>query len=405
MQLITAKGRHLAVLALGALLIKALWFSASAAIPQLAEAWQLDGNQRAWLTMSVQLGFVVGALVSAGLNLADRFDLIRVLVVSALIATIANAAIPLLQTNYHGTLVMRFLTGLGTAGVYPPSMKLVATWCRRDRGFGIGLLVAALTFGSSLPHLLNAFPHSGGMPPWSSVLLGASGLALAGILIVASLFKPGPYLAEKAPFEWRHALDGMRHRPSRLANFGYLGHMWELYAMWVWVPLFLIEAYNRAGWPTSGARLAGFGTVAMGALGSLLAGHYADRWGRTLITSLSLIVSGTCCVLAGFLFTHPAALTLLCLVWGITVVADSGQFSAAVSELSDPRYVGTALTVQTSLGFLLTVISIWLVPLLFDWLGWRYVFLILTPGPIFAIWSMMQLRRLPESKQLASGRR
>jgi len=404
---VSPKSRSVGLVSLAEVLAMSLWFSASAVVPQLEAEWSLSGGQQSWLTMSVQLGFVFGALAIASSGLADRVSTVRLFTWSALAGALFNAAIPALDPAFSMTLLLRFLTGMALAGVYPPGMRLMATWTRADRGLGIGLLVGALTLGSALPHLLNAVPifGSGGLPPWRAVLWGSSMLAALGAVIVRMGVTEGPYLERPARFEWRLAGQSITDRASRLANFGYLGHMWELYAVWAWGPIFLIASYERAGWGLGAARLAGFAMVGIGAIGCVVAGRLADRVGRTTITIWSMVLSGACCLVAGHLIANPGLLTALCLVWGFAVVADSAQFSAAVSELANPQLVGTALTMQTCMGFLLTLGTIRLVPLIRDAAGWDWALSALALGPLFGILSMWRLRALPEAARMASGRK
>lgn len=386
----------------------ALWFSASAVLPQLTETWKLSGSLQSWFTMSVQIGFVVGALVSALTNAPDRFSAQRLFAICALCGAGANAAIALWVTTPEPALVLRFVTGFCLAGVYPPGMKLAVSWCKEDRGLGIGLLVGALTVGSALPHLLNAVPWGveggAGLPPWRPVLGGASVLALVASGLVL-LVPAGPHLKAASRFDWREAFRAVGAPGVRLANLGYLGHMWELYAMWAWAPLFLLASYEQHGWDPQAARVAGFSIVAIGGIGSVVAGRLADRWGRTSIAIVSLVVSGACALTAGFLFDSPGLLTGVCLVWGLFVVADSAQFSAAISELSDPQYVGTALTMQTCLGFSLTLATLWAIPPLQARFGWEGAFATLALGPVVGVAAMVRLRLSPLAEKLASGNR
>jgi MFS family permease len=402
---VDVRWRQLAWLSLAELLALSLWFSASAVLPALVREWTIGDVGRAWLTNAVQLGFIVGTLGSALGNLPDVWPARRLMVVSAIAGAGANAAVALWVDSLAPALVLRFLTGVCLAGAYPPAMKIMATWFREGRGLAIGILIGALTVGSATPHLIRGMTDL----PWRSVLLAASLLALAAAVIVARFVDEGPYRFPSARFDVRMAAAIFRERGARLACFGYFGHMWELYAMWAWIGAFLADSLAARGGGTYAglnASAATFVVIAAGALGCWLGGMLADRWGRTSETMLAMALSGLSALAIGFTFGAAPALTLaVAIAWGITVIADSAQFSTAVTELSPPAYVGTALTTQTCVGFSITIASIWLIPAVTQLVGWRWGFAALAPGPFLGIVAMARLRALPESVQLAGGRR
>jgi MFS family permease len=394
--------RMLAWICLAELGALSLWFSATAVGPVLRTAW-MSTSAQAWLSMAVTLGFVVGTVVGAVLTLTDFVGARRLFVLAAIGGAVVNLALLVVIDSLPLVLTARFLTGLAMAGTYPPAMKLAASWFLTGRGLAVGSLVGALTLGGALPHLLN---YAGGLA-WRPVIAGTSLAALGAAIVMATLVRDGPHVQGRAPFNPGCIRDLVRSRPVVLASFGYFGHMWELYAMWTWIGPYLLQAFTGAGLPAA-PRLGALATtivIGAGAVSCVLAGLAADRIGRTAVTMVAMVTSGACAASIGFAFDRPGWLVLVALVWGFTIVADSAQFSAAITELAPAAYVGTALSLQTSVGFLITLASTWLVPRAIEAWGWPWAFAFLAPGPVLGTLAMARLRRLPESARLAGGRR
>jgi MFS family permease len=400
--------RQLTLIAAVGLLASSPWFTAAAVAPALVAEWGLTGLQPALLTVMVQLGYVTGALLVAASGAADVIPARYLMAAGALAVAAVNAAFALLVRDFGVALPVRFLTGFALAAVYPMGLRVMASWFGERRGLAVGVLVGGLTVGSALPQLFKSLGVVAGAD-WPTVVLAASGAAAIAAVIALVGVREGPLSVSGDRFSLTYVRRAW-HEPSvRLANLGYLGHMWEVYAMWTWVPAFLAASFVAAGTDEPAlAALAAFAVVGVGGIGCAVAGAVADRLGRTTVTMTAMAISGTCALLIGLLFGAPPAVTvILALIWGLTVVADSAQFSTAVSELAPTGTAGSALALQSAAGFALTGITILAVGAFTqaDPDAWRWAFVLLALGPAVGIWAMARLRRLPEAVRMAGGNR
>ena len=378
-----------------------LWFSASAVAPQLEETWQLSVGEVTWLTLTVQLGFVAGALGIALSGIADVIPARRLFAVSAIAAAGVNGALLFVTASTVPLAFgLRFATGLLLAGVYPSGLKTMAGWFQAGRGMALGVLVGALTIGTATPHLVRGLGAD-----WQGVIVAASAMTLVAAAVMTVGVRDGPYEVAVSPFSWSQISRVLANRGFRLSTYGYLGHMWELYAMWTWTAAWLTASALEGGYDTGWVSTATFLIIAIGGIGSFIAGIWADRSGRTPIAGGSMAISGTCAAATVVLFgLSPLIVVPVFLVWGATVVSDSAQFSTMVTETASPEHRGTALALQTGLGFLLTLITIAGVPILVEQWGWQWAFPWLAIGPVIGVGAMVALRRSSYAPMLAGGK-
>ncbi|MEN0133879.1 MAG: MFS transporter [Rhodococcus sp. (in: high G+C Gram-positive bacteria)] len=382
-------GLALVLIAVSTFLSMSVWFSASFVVPQLVTVWHLSAGGSSLLTITVQVGFVVGALTSAATGLADAVPARFLMCAGAVGAAIANLGL-LWADGLAGALLLRLATGVFLAAVYPPALKEVSTWFRSGRGTALGVMIGALTLGSALPHLVSSF----GAVRWEGVILVTTIMTAAGGGFVLLLKGEGPYPFPQRPFSLRAAFASLRNKHVALANIGYMGHMWELYAMWAWVGAFLtsLPAIAALSNPDTTASALSFLCIGAGAIGCFVGGKLSDRFGRAQSALCCLLCSGAAALALSIVGSGPLLVVLaLCVFWGFWVIADSAQFSAVITEHADPVFVGGAVSIQLALGYLTTTLSLWLVPVLVEQWSWSVALAALAVGPAIGAAAMAVL--------------
>mgnify|MGYP001827624336 FL=1 len=366
-----------------------IWFSGNAVLAELMQRWSSPSSMAGWITSAVQLGFIAGTLVFAIFAVSDRFSPRWVFLLCAVAGSLSNLLTGPAGNSLAGLLVLRCITGFFLAGIYPVGMKIAAGWYQKGLGNALGFLIGALVLGTAFPHLLK-----GGLSsvPWQAVIVLSSGVCLLGGLLMFLLIPDGPYLVAGARFNPRAVVAMFGHRELRAAALGYFGHMWELYTLWAFVPVFLAAYLSSVSGLSRNVSFWSFLIIGIGSVGCSVGGLVSARVGSARVAFIQLAVSGICCLFSPLFFAAPPSLFLVfMLLWGTAVVGDSPQFSTIVARTAPPELVGSALTLVNCIGFSITVVSLSLMQWIAAMVPPQYLLILLAAGPATGLVCMKQL--------------
>jgi len=363
-----------------------IWFAGNAIIGDLQMEWELPVSSLGYVTSSVQLGFISGTLFFAFFLISDRFSPRLVFFISSVLGAAANIGVIFFSDGLSSLLVFRFVTGFFLAGIYPVGMKIAAGWYKHGLGAVLGYLVGALVLGTAFPHLLKSLEYSF---EWESVVLSVSVISITGGLLMLMFVPNGPFLSKGTKFNPRAIYIIFKSKALRQAALGYFGHMWELYTLWAFVPV-LLAYYTRGFDNAINIQLWSFLIIGAGGLGCAVGGGVSKKTGSKSVAFYMLLFSGICCLLSPLIYNIPPwGFLLYLLFWGVVVAGDSPQFSALVALSAPKDYVGSALTIVTSIGFLITIFSIEFIDTLSSTIKVKYLMLFLVPGPLFGLISLL----------------
>lgn len=367
-----------------------LWFAGNAVLPDLISEIGLKSSDLGSITAAVQAGFIIGTLIFAVTAISDRISPSKIFFFCSIFGAVFNASVYFLPQELLSIIVSRFLTGLMLAGIYPVGMKIAADWYKDDLGKAIGYLVGALVLGTAFPNLIKAF---GATLDWSTVLISVSFLASFGGILVLVFVSDGPHRQPMVKFNSKAITFLFKPGGFRSAAFGYFGHQWELYTFWAFTPIMLAR-YNLIHADNIQIPLYTFFIISSGALGCVAGGIWSRKLGSASVAWINLMISGACILLFPLFIQLPLLFFLpYMMIWGWTVVGDSAQFSALAATNAPNEMIGSGLTIMNSIGFFITIISIYALSFIINYIDIEYAILVLLMGPLFGLYSIYPLRR------------